>query len=49
MDYHVLGKTGLFVTRCFCGLTIGLLQSNRPLAEGAGVIWAALDAGGQFY
>ncbi|WP_094603323.1 Ion-translocating oxidoreductase complex subunit B [Sporomusa silvacetica DSM 10669] len=49
MDYHALGKTGLSVSRlCFGGLTIGPLQSNRPLAEGAGVIRAALDAGVNF-
>ncbi|WP_222428111.1 hypothetical protein [Sporomusa sp. KB1] len=49
MDYHAVGKTGLFVSRlCFGGLTIGPLQSNRPLAESAGVIRAALDAGVNF-
>lgn len=49
MDYHALGKTGLNVSRlCFGGLTIGPLQSNRPLAEGAAVIRSALDAGVNF-
>lgn len=49
MDYRVLGKTGLTVSRlCFGGLTIGPLQSNRPLADGVAVIRAALDAGVNF-
>lgn len=49
MIYHALGKTGLTVSRlCFGGLTIGPLQSNRPLAEGAAVIRSALDAGVNF-
>ncbi|MBP2634162.1 MAG: Aldo/keto reductase family protein [Firmicutes bacterium] len=49
MLYHALGKTGLNVSRlCFGGLTIGPLQSNRPLAEGAAVIRSALDAGVNF-
>jgi aryl-alcohol dehydrogenase-like predicted oxidoreductase len=49
MLYQVLGKTGLTVSKlCFGGLTIGPLQSNRPLAEGAAVIRSALDAGVNF-
>ena len=49
MDYHVLGRTGLTVSRlCFGGLTIGPLQSNRPLAEGAAVIRSAFDEGVNF-
>lgn len=49
MEYRTLGRTGLNVSRlCFGGLTIGPLQSNRPLAEGAAVIRSALDAGVNF-
>lgn len=49
MDYQVLGQTGLKVSKlCFGGLTIGPLQSNRPLAEGAAVMRAAFDAGVNF-
>ena len=49
MDYHALGRTGLNVSRlCFGGLTIGPLQSNRPLAEGTAIIRAALDKGVNF-
>ncbi|WP_425061178.1 hypothetical protein SCACP_19580 [Sporomusa carbonis] len=49
MEYRELGRTGLIVSRlCFGGLTIGPLQSNRPLAEGVAVIQAALDAGVNF-
>lgn len=49
MEYRVLGQTGLSVSRlCFGGLTIGPLQSNRPLADGIAVIQAAFDAGVNF-
>ncbi|SMC59276.1 aldo/keto reductase [Sporomusa malonica] len=49
MEYRTLGRTGLNVSRlCFGGLTIGPLQSNRPLAEGAAVIRSAFDAGVNF-
>lgn len=49
MDYNVLGQTGLMVSRlCFGGLTIGPLQSKRPLAEGAAVIRTAFDEGVNF-
>ncbi len=49
MDYHALGQTGLNVSRlCFGGLTIGPLQSNLPLAEGATVIRSAVDKGVNF-
>ncbi|HWR44908.1 aldo/keto reductase [Sporomusa sp.] len=49
MEYRVLGQTGLTVSRlCFGGLTIGPLQSNRPLAEGVAVIRAAFDSGVNF-
>jgi aryl-alcohol dehydrogenase-like predicted oxidoreductase len=49
MEYHVLGHTGLFVSRlCFGALTIGPLQSNLPLHKGAAIIRKALDAGVNF-
>lgn len=49
MDYHALGLTGLNVSRlCFGGLTIGPLQSNLPLTEGATVIRSAFDSGVNF-
>jgi aryl-alcohol dehydrogenase-like predicted oxidoreductase/ferredoxin len=49
MEYRVLGQTGLTVSRlCFGGLTIGPLQSNRPLAEGVAVIRSAFDSGVNF-
>ncbi|MGL5514308.1 MAG: aldo/keto reductase, partial [Sporomusa sp.] len=49
MEYRVLGQTGLTVSRlCFGGLTLGPLQSNRPLTEGIAVIRSALDRGVNF-
>ncbi len=49
MFYRLLGETGIEVSRlCFGGLTIGSLQANLPLAEGAGVIRKALEAGVNF-
>lgn len=44
-----LGKTDIFVTRiCFGALTIGPLQSNMPINEGAKIISYALDNGINF-
>lgn len=49
MQYSLLGKTGIKVSRlCFGALTIGPLQVNLPLHEGANVIAAALNAGVNF-
>ena len=49
MHYRVLGRTSLEVSRlCFGALTIGSLQANLPVAEGAGVIRKALEAGVNF-
>lgn len=49
MQYRVLGKTGIAVSRlCFGALTIGPLQANLPLKEGARLIRAALEAGVNF-
>lgn len=44
-----MGRTGISVSRlCFGSLTIGPLQANLPLGEGAAIISAALDAGVNF-
>ncbi|HUW65781.1 MAG TPA: aldo/keto reductase [Spirochaetia bacterium] len=49
MEYRVLGNTGLRVSRlAFGSLTIGPLQGNLPLAQGANVIREALDLGINF-
>ncbi|NPV72978.1 MAG: 4Fe-4S binding protein [Pelotomaculum sp.] len=49
MQYRVLGRTGMRVSRlCFGALTIGPLQANLPVREGAGVIRRALEAGVNF-
>lgn len=49
MEYRVLGRTGIKVSRlCFGSLTIGPLQANLPLREGAAIIRCALDAGVNF-
>lgn len=44
-----LGKSGLWVSPlCFGALTIGPLQNNTPLAEGAAIIRRALELGVNF-
>ncbi|AEF95066.1 NADP-dependent oxidoreductase domain protein [Desulfotomaculum nigrificans CO-1-SRB] len=49
MDYRVLGETGIKVSRlCFGALTIGPLQANLPLHQGATVIRRALEQGVNF-
>ncbi len=49
MQYRKLGGTGLTVSRlCFGALTIGPLQRNLPLDEGAGLIRLAIDMGINF-
>lgn len=49
MQYRLLGNTGIKVSRlCFGALTIGPLQANLPLREGAAVIRRALEAGVNF-
>lgn len=49
MQYRFLGRTGIKVSRlCFGALTIGPLQANLPVTEGAGVIRKALEAGVNF-
>lgn len=45
----MLGKTGIRVSRlCFGSLTIGPLQANLPVEEGAGLIASALELGVNF-
>lgn len=49
MQYRYLGKTNIKVSRlCFGALTIGPLQADMPLQEGAAVIRSALEAGVNF-
>jgi aryl-alcohol dehydrogenase-like predicted oxidoreductase len=49
MDYRILGDSRLKVSRlCFGSLTIGPLQANLELHEGAAVIRAAFDMGVNF-
>ena len=50
MEYRTLGKTGICVSRlCFGTLTIGPLQANLPLREGADLLIAAIDLGVNFF
>ena len=49
MDYRILGDSQLKVSRlCFGSLTIGPLQANLSLLEGAAVIKSAFDMGVNF-
>lgn len=49
MEYVLLGNTGIKVSRlCFGALTIGPLQVNMSLHEGAGIIRYALEQGVNF-
>ncbi|WIF94494.1 aldo/keto reductase [Caminicella sporogenes] len=49
MQYNILGKTNIRVSKlCFGGLTVGPLQANLPLEEGARVIREAFDRGVNF-
>jgi len=49
MEYKRLGKSNIFVSKlCFGGLTIGPLQANLDLVEGAKVIEKALELGVNF-
>lgn len=49
MEYRFLGNTGLKVSRlCFGALTIGPLQANLSVPEGAAVIRRALESGVNF-
>jgi aryl-alcohol dehydrogenase-like predicted oxidoreductase len=49
MEYRLLGKTGIRVSRlCFGTLTIGPLQANLPVDEGARLMGLALDRGVNF-
>ncbi|MEW5921981.1 MAG: aldo/keto reductase [Bacillota bacterium] len=50
MQYRVLGKTGLLVSRlCFGTLTMGPLQANLSLEEGAALLSEAFAAGVNFW
>lgn len=49
MEHIRLGRTSLMVSRlCFGGLTVGPLQANLPIEEGAKVIARAFDMGVNF-
>jgi Predicted oxidoreductases (related to aryl-alcohol dehydrogenases) len=49
MEYRVLGNTGLKVSRlCFGALTIGHMQANLSIEDGARVIVKAFDMGVNF-
>ena len=49
MEYSILGKTGFNVSRlCFGALTIGPLQRNLEIKEGASVILEAFERGINF-
>jgi len=49
LQYRLLGKTGFAVSRlCFGALTVGPLQANLTVKEGAGVIRSAIEAGVNF-
>jgi len=49
MEYRNLGNTGISVSRmCFGALTVGPLQANLPVQEGAAIIRYALERGINF-
>lgn len=49
MEYNILGNTGLKVSRlCFGGLTVGPLQANLSIEEGAEVMAEAFESGINF-
>lgn len=50
MEYRVLGRTGLRVSRlCFGTLTLGPLQANLPLEQGAALLLEAAGHGVNFW
>ncbi|MGE5403402.1 MAG: aldo/keto reductase [Candidatus Saccharibacteria bacterium] len=50
MEYKALGATGINVSRlCFGVLTMGPLQQNLSVSEGAGLIQYAIDQGINFF
>jgi len=50
MQYRPLGNSGYTVSRlCFGALTLGPLAANLPLADGAALLRAALEAGVNFF
>ena len=49
MDYRVLGKTGISVSRmCFGSLTMGPLCANLPVEQGADILYQAFLSGVSF-
>ncbi|MDO4733554.1 MAG: aldo/keto reductase [Bacillota bacterium] len=49
MDYRVLGKTGISVSRiCFGSLTMGPLCANLPVEQGADILYQAFLSGINF-
>jgi len=49
MEYTILGNTGIKVSRlCFGALTVGPLQADMPVEEGAEIIVKALENGVNF-
>lgn len=49
LQYRLLGRTNINVSRlCFGALTVGPLQANLPVEQGAAVIRRALEAGVNF-
>jgi len=49
LEKHTLGKTGLEVSKiCFGSLTIGPLQANLPLKEGASIMAYGIEKGINF-
>ena len=49
MIYNTLGNTGIKVSQlCFGSLTLGPLQKNLPITEGAGIIRKAIELGVNF-
>lgn len=50
LEYRLLGETGLNVSRlCFGTLTMGPLQANLPIEEGAGLLYEAYSRGINFW
>ena len=50
MEYVTLGNTGISVSRmCFGALTVGPLQANLPLEEGAAILAHAIRRGINFF
>ena len=49
MEYNILGKSGIRVSKmCFGTLTLGPLQKNYSVSEGANLLSYAYDKGINF-